>query len=76
MKGVPHNRRERKQLENPVLMRDAYEGRAFTKQQRMRSGTLPVLESRPDVTVDETGERIAGLPTNISRHALLKEASR
>lgn len=56
VRGVPRNRRERKQLERPVLWRDAYADRPFTNQQRLRSGTLPVLERNPAVTIDDTGK--------------------
>ena len=56
VKGVPRNRRERKQLERPVLWKDAYADRPFTNQQRLRSGTLPVLERNPSVTIDDIGK--------------------
>ena len=56
VRGGPQNRRERKQLERPVLWQDAYADRPFTNQQRLRNGTLPVLERNPAVTIDDTGE--------------------
>ena len=55
IRGRPRNRKERKRLESPQLMRDAYVGRPFTNQQRMRHGTLPVLEKNADVTIDAIG---------------------
>ncbi len=59
VRGVPRNRSERKQLERPVLWRDTYADRPFTNQQRLRSGTLPVLERNPALTIDDTGQFIA-----------------
>ena len=55
VRSWPRNRKERRAHENWRLMGDAYTDRPVTKQQRMRSGTLPVLESRPEVTIDDTG---------------------
>ncbi len=58
VRGVPRNRRERKQLERPVLWRDAYADRPFTNQQRLRSGALPVVERNPALTIDDTGQSV------------------
>ena len=58
VRGRPRNRKERKQLESPQLIQDAYVGRPFTKQQRMRHGTLPVLERNADVTIDTMGAHL------------------
>ena len=43
-------------MERPVLWKDAYADRPFTNQQRLRSGTVPVLERNPAVTIDDTGK--------------------
>ena len=63
IRGRARNRKERKQLESPQLMRDAYIGRPFTNQQRMRNGTLPVLEENADVTIDAMGAGFHKLST-------------
>ena len=70
IRGRPRNRKERKQLESPQLMRDAYVGRPFTNQQRMRHGTLPVLEKNADVTIDAMGAHWYRLSTS-RVHALV-----
>lgn len=53
---MTRNRKERKRLESPQIMRDAYSDRAFTKQQRMQNAALPVLESNPSISIDDTGQ--------------------
>ena len=68
VRGVPRNRRERKQLERPVLWRDAYADRPFTNQQRLRSGMLPFLERNPALTIDDIGQSVIPITSSCTKH--------
>ena len=65
VRGIPRNRSERKKLERPVLWRDAYADRPFTNQQRLRSGTLPVLERNTVLTIDDTGQSVTPVMSSL-----------
>jgi hypothetical protein len=48
-------RKPNKDEQMALLVKDAYEGRPFDLQQRLRAGSVPVLESSPDISLDEVG---------------------
>lgn len=50
-------RKPQKDEDLALLMCDAYAGRPFDLQQRVRSGSVPVLESSPNISLDEISAR-------------------
>lgn len=50
----PHKREKKV----PLLTRDAYEGRPLSLLQRMRRGSVPVVEADPNLSIDDAGKNL------------------
>lgn len=61
-------KRKKKQA---LLSRDPYEGRPYSLQQRLRTGSTPVVEASPQLSIDDTGACTpAGTPAHPARLVL------
>ncbi|CAL8463617.1 g3151 [Coccomyxa elongata] len=52
----------KRQKRVPLLSRDAYEGRPLSFKQRLRTGSVPVVEANPNLSIDDTDAQGRPLP--------------
>lgn len=45
----------KRQKRVPMMSRDAFEGRPLSLKQRLRTGSVPVVEANPNLSIDDTG---------------------
>ena len=63
-----HMRRPpKRQKRIPMESRDAYEGRPLSLKHRLRTGSVPVVEANPNLSIDDTGMHSSA---SLSSHAL------
>ncbi len=57
IQGVPEERLRpaKRNKKEALLSRDPYEGRPHSLQQRLRTGSSPVVEANPQLSIDDTG---------------------